>query len=249
MLEAKQIKKIFSIHGQQRIIFDSLSFTIVEPCIVSFVGLSGVGKTTLLRCLAGLDLPTEGVCSFQGNPIVAPLKECGIVFQNYSCFPWLTVQENIEYGLIEHDIPTTEREKLVNIWLERVGLSANRHDYIKHLSGGMKQRVALARTMCLSPLLLLLDEPFGALDSYNRSKLQDLVLNIWNERPFYCVLVTHEIEEAVTLSDQMFVLTRQKKGIAASYTNLKEEKSEGYRKHIVAQTFDLIASDGLTRAI
>ncbi|MGL5876802.1 MAG: ABC transporter ATP-binding protein [Xenococcaceae cyanobacterium] len=172
--------------------------------IVSLVGTSGCGKSTLLRIIAGLDFPTSGYIAIDEELIQAPHREVGIVFQEPRLMPWLTVCENVQFGL--ETMAKPEKEQLTKLILERVGLTEFAHALPRQLSGGMAQRVAIARALVTKPSILLLDEPFSALDAFLRMKLQQHLLKIWQyDRPTL-LLVTHDLEEALIFSDRVIVL-------------------------------------------
>ena len=170
------------------------------------VGPSGCGKSSLLYLTAGLNSPSEGEISVAGERVTGPGPERGMVFQGYTLFPWLTVRENIEFGLKRKKVPAAERKDIVDFYLHEVGLDNFADNYPKQLSGGMKQRVAIARALANDPKILLMDEPFGALDSQTRLQMQQLLLRIWEHKKKTVVFVTHDIDEAILLADRVFVM-------------------------------------------
>jgi sulfonate transport system ATP-binding protein len=174
--------------------------------LVSVVGPSGCGKSTLLRLIAGLILPTEGELLVGDEPITAPSAERGLVFQDPNLFPWLTVRRNIEAGLVARGVLKQERGK-VDEFMRLVGLEGFANAFPHHLSGGMAQRVALARAMINHPKVLLLDEPLGALDAFTRMRMQDEVLRLWRAHRTTMLLVTHDIDEAIYMSDRIVIMT------------------------------------------
>jgi NitT/TauT family transport system ATP-binding protein len=174
---------------------------------IVFVGPSGCGKSTLLRLLAGLLAPTEGTISVLGQPVESPSGKRGMVFQNYTCFDWLKVRENVIFPLELKKTHKGEAEDLVNDYLKMVGLEAYASYYPQQLSGGMRQRVAIARSLINSPDLLLMDEPFGALDHFTREDMQDNLLKIWRKVNNNIVFITHEITEAIYLGDIVYVMS------------------------------------------
>lgn len=183
---------------------DSVNFQVNTGEIVSLVGTSGCGKSTLLRVIAGLDSPTSGHVLIDNKPILSPHPAVGIIFQEPRLMPWLTVQQNVQFGL--ETLPKAEKERLTALILDRVGLTQFAQALPRQLSGGMAQRVAIARALITKPSILLLDEPFNALDAFIRMQLQDHLLQAWNyDRPT-TILVTHDVEEAVILSDRILVL-------------------------------------------
>jgi ABC-type nitrate/sulfonate/bicarbonate transport system ATPase subunit len=171
------------------------------------LGPSGCGKSTVLRLIAGLDRPTTGEVLVQGKPVEGPGRDRGMVFQKYTSFPWLTVAQNIEYGLKINGAPKEEREKTVAHLVREVGLSGFEKSYPDTLSGGMQQRVAIARTLALRPSVILMDEPFGALDAQTRADMQELLLRVWHESASTILFVTHDVDEAIYLADRIYVLS------------------------------------------
>jgi NitT/TauT family transport system ATP-binding protein len=177
--------------------------------IVVFLGPSGCGKSTILKAVAGLLPPTQGEVLVDGVPVAGVGKERGMVFQAYTSFAWLTVQENVEYGLRLQGVPKAERAKLAAEYIEKVGLADAAKKFPKELSGGMKQRVAIARTLINKPKLLLMDEPFGALDPQTRWGMQGLLIDISRKEDNTILFVTHDVAEAVYLADTVIVLSKR----------------------------------------
>jgi NitT/TauT family transport system ATP-binding protein len=171
------------------------------------LGPSGCGKSTLLRMIAGLDKPSSGEVLVNGQAVTGPGKDRGMVFQKYTSFPWLTVAENVAYGMKINGVPQTQRQETTDRLLKSVGLTAFADVYPETLSGGMQQRVAIARTLALRPSVILMDEPFGALDAQTRSDMQQLLLQIWDETACTILFVTHDVEEAVYLADRIFIMS------------------------------------------
>ena len=182
-----------------------------SPCrtddFVAILGPSGCGKSTLLRIVAGLDRPSAGRVLLDGREVSGPGPDRGMVFQSYTLFPWLTVARNIAFGLRERGVPAAERERIVAAYVAKVGLAGFERHYPKQLSGGMQQRTAIARALANDPLILLLDEPFGALDNQTRSLMQELLLAIWEAERKTVLFVTHDIEEAIFLANRVVVMT------------------------------------------
>ncbi|CAN5517569.1 ABC transporter ATP-binding protein [soil metagenome] len=183
------------------------SLSVADNDFVTILGPSGCGKSTLLRMIAGLDTPTTGTLMLDGKPITGPGADRGMVFQSYTLFPWLTVSENIAFGLRERGVAPRERAAIAGEWLEKVGLTSFAHHFPKQLSGGMQQRTAIARALANDPKILLLDEPFGALDNQTRGLMQELLLGIWERERKTVIFVTHDIEEAVFLASRVVVMT------------------------------------------
>jgi NitT/TauT family transport system ATP-binding protein len=183
------------------------NLTIPDNDFVTIIGPSGCGKSTLLRLVAGLDQPTTGRILLNGIPVSEPGPDRGMVFQSYTLFPWLTVADNIAFGLREKGTPAHRRTAIVREWLVRIDLVSFEHHYPKQLSGGMQQRTAIARALANDPAILLLDEPFGALDNQTRALMQELLLDIWERERKTVLFVTHDIEEAIFLASRVVVMT------------------------------------------
>ncbi|NTW92006.1 MAG: ABC transporter ATP-binding protein [Methanoregulaceae archaeon] len=186
---------------------EEVNLTISQEEFVCVLGPSGCGKTTLLRLVAGLDLATSGDILLDGEPIRGPNPKVGIVFQEYSLFPWRNVLDNVAFGLEMMGVGREERYHRADQYLELVGLSQFSRSYPSELSGGMRQRVAVARALALDPVVLLMDEPFGALDAQTRNLLQKELLEIWEKTKKTIMFVTHSVDEAVFLADRLIVLT------------------------------------------
>jgi NitT/TauT family transport system ATP-binding protein len=172
-----------------------------------FLGPSGCGKSTILNIVAGLMTPTSGQALLRGKPIGAPGPDRGMVFQSYSSYPWLTVLDNVAFGLKLRGVPRDERERVAKAWIKKVGLEGAERKYPKHLSGGMRQRVAIARTLAVKPNIILMDEPFGALDVQTRLGMQNLINELWEEIEGTILFVTHDIPEAIYLADKIHILS------------------------------------------
>jgi len=185
---------------------DAVSFSVAAGELVSIVGPSGCGKSTLLRLIAGLDFPTSGELQVGTEAITGPSAERGLVFQDPNLFPWLTVRRNVQAGLVALRMLREKRGE-VSEFIHLVGLEGFADVYPHHLSGGMAQRVALARALITHPKVLLLDEPLGALDAFTRMRMQDEVLRLWQIRLTTMLLVTHDIDEAIYMSDRILILT------------------------------------------
>ena len=180
----------------------------VEPGeFVAILGPSGCGKSTLLRIVAGLDRPTAGTVTLDGVPVTAPGPDRGMVFQSYTLFPWLTVAQNIRFGLAERGVPEAEQQAIAARFIARTGLTGFENHWPRQLSGGMQQRCALARALANDPEILLLDEPFGALDHQTRELMQELLLEIWDADRKTVLFVTHDIDEAIFLANRVVVMS------------------------------------------
>lgn len=186
---------------------DNLSLDVKTGEFLAIVGPSGCGKSTLLDLLAGLTTPTSGQITIDNKPITGPALDRGIVFQQYALFPWLTTLENIEFGLEAKGVDKTERRKTARHFLQLVGLTDFEHHYPAELSGGMKQRVAIARSLAYDPEVLLMDEPFAALDAQTRETLQAELLRIWQQTGKTIIFITHSIDEAIYLGQRIAIMT------------------------------------------
>ena len=185
-----------------------VSFDVAENELCALLGPSGCGKSTVLRMVAGLEEPTDGSLMLDGHEITAPGGDRGMVFQTYTSFDWLTVQQNVEYGMRLNGVPKGERKARADHYIELVQLEKFRNNFPSQLSGGMKQRVAIARTLANDPAILLMDEPFGALDAETRWTMQELLMVIMDSSRPTVLMVTHDIEEAIFLADRILFMTR-----------------------------------------
>jgi ABC-type nitrate/sulfonate/bicarbonate transport system ATPase subunit len=183
------------------------SLAVEDNDFITILGPSGCGKSTLLRIVAGLDSPTEGAVVLDGVRVTGPGADRGMVFQSYTLFPWLTVRENICFGLRERGVDATRQHEVARYWIDKVGLAGFEHHYPKMLSGGMQQRTAIARALANDPKILLLDEPFGALDNQTRSLMQELLLALWEAERKTILFVTHDIEEAIFMANRVVVMS------------------------------------------
>jgi NitT/TauT family transport system ATP-binding protein len=186
---------------------DHISLEVADKEFVCILGPSGCGKTTLLRLIAGLTTARTGSIVLDGDEMQGPSPKIGFVFQEYSLFPWRTVIDNIAFGLEMKGMPKEERYRIAEQYLELVNLTSFKTSYPSELSGGMRQRVAVARALALDPVLLLMDEPFGALDAQTRNMLQTEILDIWEKTKKTIVFITHSVDEAVYLADRIIVLS------------------------------------------
>lgn len=199
----------FNGAGGKTLALDSFSLTIAPREFLVIVGPSGCGKSTVLGIAGGL-LPASAGSVFLGaEPVTGPGPDKAIVFQNFSLFPWKTVVGNIEFGLRLNRVPAEERKRLIDYYLPLIGLQGFENHYPKQLSGGMQQRVAIARALVLRPRLLLMDEPFAALDAQNRTVMQEELVRVWSKHKPTVIFVTHSVEEAVYLADRIVVMTRR----------------------------------------
>ena len=207
----QNVSKAYSdVKGNHKIwALKNVSFSVETNEILILIGPSGCGKTTVLNLIAGFIKPSGGEVLFNRHPVVQPGAERTIIFQEYALFPWYTVENNIEFGLVTKGIPAQERRRKSRELLRLVELEQFADFYPYQLSGGMKQRVALARALAVEPEVLLMDEPFGSLDAQTRSFLQHSLLKIWKIKKTTIVFVTHNVEEALTLGQKILVLSRQ----------------------------------------
>lgn len=204
-LAARKIEKVFHVDGGFSTALDQIHFDIDSGELVCILGPSGCGKTTLLKLIAGFMRPSGGSIEIEGRPVTQPGPDRCVVFQEDALFPWLTVSENIGFGA-RGRFSGNQLCIEVDHYLEMVGLSAFKDYLPKEISGGMKQRVALARVLILNPRVLLMDEPFGALDAQTREEMQNLLLTLWRKLSHTIVFVTHDLGEAVTLADRILVM-------------------------------------------
>jgi ABC-type nitrate/sulfonate/bicarbonate transport system ATPase subunit len=204
----KLSKVFFDISRHEKVVaLDGIDLDIADDEFLTVLGPSGCGKTTLLNIIAGFEGATGGELHLDGAAISGPGPDRGVVFQEYALFPWLTIQANIEFGLRERRVPKAERVKRVRDQIATVGLNGFEHRYPQELSGGMRQRVALARVLANDPKILLMDEPFAALDAQTRTLMQEELLGVWSRARRSVVFITHNIEEAIFLGDRVVIMT------------------------------------------
>jgi ABC-type nitrate/sulfonate/bicarbonate transport system ATPase subunit len=193
--------------GTATVALQATDLTVAENDFITILGPSGCGKSTLLRIVAGLDTQTAGEVLLEGQKITGPGAERGMVFQSYTLFPWLTVIDNVCFGLRERGLPRAQQLVTANAFLDKVGLRGFENHFPKQLSGGMQQRVAIARALANDPRMLLMDEPFGALDHQTRELMQELLLGIWEAEKKTVLFVTHDIDEAVFMGSRVVVMS------------------------------------------
>jgi NitT/TauT family transport system ATP-binding protein len=184
-----------------------VNLDVADNDFITVLGPSGCGKSTLLRMVAGLETPTTGEILLDGQPISGPGADRGVVFQSYTLFPWLTVRQNICFGLREKRMPAAQQREISDYFIAQVGLRGFEEHYPKQLSGGMQQRTALARALANDPKIMLLDEPFGALDNQTRTLMQELLLGIWEQHKKTVLFITHDIDEAIFMANRVLVMT------------------------------------------
>jgi NitT/TauT family transport system ATP-binding protein len=205
-LEIDRLSKHFSTKTGKLVVLDNINLSIPAGEFVCTVGASGSGKSTLLRQIAGLDRPTSGEVRIAGTRVTSPGPDRGMVFQHYTLYPWMNVQQNAEFGLKLQGVSQRERQDRANHYLQIVGLEHCRQALPRELSGGMKQRVAIARSLVSEPQLLLMDEPFGALDIHTKQIMHQFMLDLWERTKVTVFMITHDVKEAIFLADRVFVL-------------------------------------------
>jgi NitT/TauT family transport system ATP-binding protein len=210
MLEIKNLIKKYENRDTEVQAVSGFNLDVQDHDFISIIGPSGCGKSTILRMISGLVDKTSGSITIDGKETKGPNKDKGVVFQNFSLFPWLTVEENILFGVnLKEGVSDTEKMNLLTHYLEMTGLIEFRKSYPKDLSGGMQQRVAIARALANTPKVILMDEPFGSLDSQTRSQMQELLTTIWEKEKMTVLFVTHDVSEAVFLSNKIVVLSKR----------------------------------------
>ena len=243
-VDIENLGKIFTKESDESrsvVALESINLQIKDKEFVCLVGPSGCGKTTLLRIIAGLDFPTSGSFSLDGKPVEGPDPERGMVFQEYSLFPWLRISDNIGFGLTMKGVSKEEKRKVVEEYLDLVNLEGFGMSYPHELSGGMRQRVAIARALANDPKVLLMDEPFGALDAQTRNMMQRELLEIWEKTKKTIIFVTHSVDEAVFLADRIVVLSprpgRIKDIIDVNLPRIRERTDADFanlRRHVLS---------------
>ncbi|MFH1107210.1 MAG: ABC transporter ATP-binding protein [Candidatus Micrarchaeota archaeon] len=234
-LEVKNVTHSFEEEGKKFTVLDNISFSVEKNEFVAIVGPSGCGKSTLLRIIAGIDRPTAGVVTFEDSPLEITNPKVSMVFQNFALLPWLTVEQNIELGLQANKVADAKRRELVKQFIHIVGLEGTETAYPRELSGGMKQRVGIARALAVEPALLCMDEPFSNLDDLTSRSLRKELLLLWQDEtlpPDTVILITHNIEEAVYLADRILVMSQAPARIIAqlkiSLPRPREQKSQEF---------------------
>jgi NitT/TauT family transport system ATP-binding protein len=218
-ISVRGVTKIFASKRGEVTALKDLSLDIQDGEFLVIVGASGCGKSTLLNLVAGFDRTTEGEVLLDDRPVTGITPECGMIFQQYALFPWKTVQENVEFGLKMKRMPRQERQERAARFIDLVGLNGFEKTYPHHLSGGMKQRVSIARSLANNPQVMLLDEPFAALDAMTRQVLQEQLVHIYEKHRKTIIFITHSIDEALLLSSRIVVMTARPGRIAQEITN------------------------------
>lgn len=208
LLSVQNVTRVFEgKRGLATPALQPIDLSVAENDFVTILGPSGCGKSTLLRIVAGLDFPSTGRVLLDGKPVEGPGADRGMVFQSYTLFPWLTIEENIRFGLRERGLGAAEQKERSDDFIAKVGLRGFEQHYPKQLSGGMQQRTAIARALANDPRILLLDEPFGALDNQTRVLMQELLLGIWESAQKTVLFVTHDIDEAIFMASRVAVFS------------------------------------------
>lgn len=235
-LAVQDLAKRYVINKKSMAAVKNINLKVMNNEFLVIVGPSGCGKSTLLRMIAGLEEHDSGSITLDNNEVTGPSVNRGMVFQTYSLFPWLTVEENIQFGLKNKGLPLSKRKIISSGYIEKIGLKGFERHYPRQLSGGMRQRVAIARALANDPEILLLDEPFGALDSQTRLIMQELLLQIWEETRKTIIFVTHDIEEAVYLGSRVIVMSSKpgtiKKDITINIEHPRSYKIKTQQKFI-----------------
>jgi NitT/TauT family transport system ATP-binding protein len=203
----KNLSHWFGSGSHRLLVLDNVSLSLANNEFVSVVGTSGCGKSTLLNIIAGLINPEEGDVWVDGVPITGPGRDRGVVFQTYTLFPWMPVWKNVHFALNKSNLSKKEKRELASHYIETVGLKGFENAYPNQLSGGMRQRVAIARVLVYKPKVLLMDEPFGALDAQTRGMMQELLLRVWEEHRVTVLFITHDVDEAIFMSERVITMT------------------------------------------
>jgi NitT/TauT family transport system ATP-binding protein len=252
------VGKVFGTGDDEFLAIDRIDLSVGANEFVSIVGTSGCGKSTLLNMVGGLTDPTFGDIRIDGKPVTGPGRDRGFVFQGYSLFEWKTVEDNIRFALEKSRIGNGEKTEMVRHFIRAVGLAGFEKAFPRQLSGGMRQRVAIARALVYKPSLLLMDEPFGALDAQTRGMMQELLLKVWEEHKVTVLFVTHDVEEAIFLADRVVVLAsrpgRLKKDLRIDlerprhFDIVTSARFSTYKREILAdireETLKVMALDG-----
>lgn len=250
ILEIKDLKKSFPKKKGEMVAIADFDLDVKEGEFVCILGPSGCGKTTILRIIAGLESPSTGKIMLNNKEISGPGSDRGMVFQEFALFPWRTVRRNVEFGLELKSVPSEERKVRTQRYIDLVGLNGFEDYHPYQLSGGMKQRVGIARALANEPEILLMDEPFGALDAQTRNLMQKELLRIWSETKKTVIFITHSVDEAVFLADRVVVMTARPSSIGQIY-EIKWERPRdraspefaALRKQILAQLESMVKVD------
>jgi NitT/TauT family transport system ATP-binding protein len=231
-LEINGLNKHFATKNGPLVVLKDINMAIAQGEFVCTVGASGSGKSTLLRQIAGLDTPTSGEVSIDGKRVTGPGPDCGMVFQHYTLYPWMNVQRNTEFGLKLQGVPKKERREQASYYLNVVGLTGFAQSLPKELSGGMKQRVAIARALASEPKILLMDEPFGALDVHTKESMHEFMLDLWQRTNITIFMITHDVEEAIFLSTRIYALGARPGTVRKEMCINLPERSPSVKRHV-----------------
>ena len=248
-LSFRELSKTFFVQGEPKLALQNINTEIQTGEFVSIVGASGCGKSTLIRIAAGLEQASQGGVYVENSLVIKPGQDRGMVFQQFSLFPWLTVKENVMFGLQDQFPDKARRGEMALVWIERVGLGEFVDYYPNQLSGGMQQRVAIARALAPGPKVLLMDEPFAALDAQTRRRMQRHLLEIWRALNITVVFITHDLEEAILLADRILVLAPNPGrlvatlpvGIPRTHEDLERDKYGSAFAHVFKELSSLLA--------
>lgn len=246
-MELQNLKKVYPTPKGDYVVLENLNLQIKKEEFVTIIGHSGCGKTTALSMIAGLIPTSDGKISVSGNPIKGPGPDRGVIFQSPSLMPWLTAMENVMLGVrqVFPHANNKEREAICKYYLSKVGLEGSFHKKPAELSQGMQQRVGIARAFAIKPKILLLDEPFGMLDSLTRGELQDVLIDIWNKEKITAVMITHDVDEAIFLADRVVMMTSGPSAKIGDILNIEFNRPRNrktiiehsdyykYRKHLI----------------
>jgi NitT/TauT family transport system ATP-binding protein len=232
-LQVNSLNKQFGTKNGNLVVLKDINMTIEQGEFICAVGASGSGKSTLLRQIAGLDRPTSGEVRIDGVPITGPGPDRGMVFQHYTLFPWMNVQENAEFGLKLQGISHKARREQASYYLSIVGLSEFAKSLPSELSGGMKQRVAIARALALEPKVLLMDEPFGALDVHTKESMHEFMLDLWRRTNITVFMITHDVEEAVFLANRIYALGARPGTVRKEITIELPDRTQTVKRHSI----------------
>lgn len=232
-LQITNLHKHFETKNGTLVVLKDINMMIEEGEFICAVGASGSGKSTLLRQIAGLDFPTSGEVKIDGKLVIGPGPDRGMVFQHYTLYPWMNVQENTEFGLKLQGVPKKERRERASYYLNIVGLTNFAKSLPKELSGGMKQRVAIARSLTSEPRVMLMDEPFGALDIHTKESMHEFLLNLWQRTKITIFMITHDVEEAVFLANRIYALGARPGTVRKEITVNLPERTHTIKRHSI----------------
>lgn len=234
-LQIDNLSKEFASQNGNLSVLKNININVNQGDFVCVVGASGSGKSTLLRQIAGLDTPSSGEIRVAGMPVQGPSPDRGMVFQHYTLYPWMNVQENTEFGLKLQGVSKRERREQASYYLNVVGLSDFAQSLPKQLSGGMKQRVAIARALASEPKILLMDEPFGALDIHTKESMHEFIIDLWQRTKITILSITHDVEEAVFLSNRIFVLSSRPGTVKKEISINLPDRTTAVKRHAIFQ--------------